>query len=141
LFDNVATNTKVGHGLGIEFFLTYLFALTAFATAFGKHVWGNKAWIAIGFAIYLGNFVAGPFTGASLNPAVTYLTLPHLPTLIATHQIVPFLSVSLLIQCVMLCYVMSCLCSDRLVPLLFLDSTLINGFLWWRVPWLQFSRE
>jgi glycerol uptake facilitator-like aquaporin len=60
----------IGHGLGIEFFLTYLFALTAFATAFGKHVWGNKAWIAIGFAIYLGNFVAGPFTGASLNPAV-----------------------------------------------------------------------
>jgi glycerol uptake facilitator-like aquaporin len=48
-----------------------LFALTAFATAFGKHVWGNKAWIAIGFAIYLGNFVAGPFTGASLNPAVS----------------------------------------------------------------------
>jgi len=69
---NPATDTGIGNGLGIEFFLTYLFALTAFATAFGKHVWGNKAWIAVGFAIYLGNFVAGPFTGASLNPARSF---------------------------------------------------------------------
>jgi glycerol uptake facilitator-like aquaporin len=70
----VARNTGIGHAFGLELITTYLFILPAFATAFGKHVWGNKAWITVGIAVYLGIFVAAPFSGASLNPAVHYRT-------------------------------------------------------------------
>jgi len=69
---NLSTGTGIVQALGFEFFATYLFILPAFATAFGKHVWGNKAWIAVGFAVYLGILVAAPFSGASLNPAKSF---------------------------------------------------------------------
>jgi glycerol uptake facilitator-like aquaporin len=46
--------------------------LPGFTTGLGKHVWGHKAWITVGFAVYLGILVAAPFSGASLNPAVVF---------------------------------------------------------------------
>lgn len=53
----------------IEFFITMFLMSTIYLTAFSKTKLKNLAPYAIGFAVFLGAFFAGPYCGASMNPA------------------------------------------------------------------------
>ncbi|XP_068604522.1 aquaporin-4 [Brachionichthys hirsutus] len=66
----VNADISVGHGLLVEFIVTFELVFTVFATCDPKRTdLGGSAGLAIGFAVAVGHLFAIPYTGASMNPA------------------------------------------------------------------------
>jgi MIP family channel proteins len=64
---------SVGHGIVLEAITTFFLVLVVFATAVDeKGTFRSIAGFGIGLTITLGILVAGPFTGAALNPARSF---------------------------------------------------------------------
>ena len=69
----LAPGVSAGMGVVIELVLTFLLVFVVFATAIDPRGGaGNLAPLAIGFAVLVGTLAAGPFTGASINPARSF---------------------------------------------------------------------
>lgn len=66
------TGVAKGEGLLLEIILTAFLVTVIFTTAVSKKGWGLNAPIAIGLAVTVIQFVAVPFTGASVNPARSF---------------------------------------------------------------------
>jgi glycerol uptake facilitator-like aquaporin len=63
----------VGQGLIIEGVLTFFLVWVVFATSVDRDgAYGKIAGLAVGFAVIMGVMVAGPFTGAAMNPARSF---------------------------------------------------------------------
>jgi MIP family channel proteins len=78
---DLARDFPVWAGMTLEAVTTFFLVLTVFATAVDeKGTFRSIAGFGIGISITLGIIVAGPFTGASLNPARFFG-----PALAATH--------------------------------------------------------
>ena len=77
----LARDFPVWAGMALEGVTTFFLVLTVFATAVDeKGAFRSIAGFGIGLSITLGIIVAGPFTGAALNPARAFG-----PALAATH--------------------------------------------------------
>ncbi|DBA83333.1 TPA: hypothetical protein ACH3X2_006580 [Trebouxia sp. C0005] len=65
------TGLTRGMAFGWEFVMTFLLVAVVYAVAIGKPSFTETGPLAVGFALWCSAFVAGEFTGASLNPART----------------------------------------------------------------------
>lgn len=65
------TGLTRGMAFGWEFIMTFLLVAVVYAVAIGKPSFTETGPLAVGFALWCSAFVAGEYTGASLNPART----------------------------------------------------------------------